>query len=121
MGNPEDELWLQELENPAIPFHKQEDEKEQPTAEKNESLYFQVNTSLANNQASGKDILKKRTSAAIQSSNIKEEPQSNTANGGSKCTTYSPREGAQTWPMSMQHNSASTAEPSMATPWKHST
>jgi hypothetical protein len=59
MGNPEDELWLQELENPAIPFHKQEDEEEQPTAEKNESLYFQVNTSLANNQASGKDILKK--------------------------------------------------------------
>ena len=59
MGNPEDELWLQELENPAIPFHKQEDEEEQPTAEKDESRYFQVNTSLATNQATGKDILKK--------------------------------------------------------------
>ena len=60
MANPEDELWLQELENPAIPFHKQEDKEEQPPAEKDESLYFQVNTSLATNQATGKDILLRR-------------------------------------------------------------
>ena len=60
MANIEDELWLQELEPPAIPFHKQEDKEAQPTAEKDESLYFQVNTSsLANNQANGRDILKK--------------------------------------------------------------
>jgi hypothetical protein len=59
MANTEDELWLQELEQPAIPFHKVEDNEAKTTPEKDESPYFQVNTSLANNQAEGTDILKK--------------------------------------------------------------
>jgi hypothetical protein len=58
-NNTEEELWLQELEQPAIPFHKVEDHEAQTTLEKDESQYFQVNTSLANTQAEGTDILKK--------------------------------------------------------------
>ena len=59
MANTEDELWLQDLEQPAIPFHKEEDNEAKTTPEKDESLYSQVNTSLANNQAVARDILKK--------------------------------------------------------------
>jgi hypothetical protein len=44
---------------PAIPFHKEEKQEAKTTLEKDKRQYFQVNTSLANNQAIGRDILKK--------------------------------------------------------------
>ena len=65
MAIAEEELWLQALEQPAIPFHKEETTEEKSTLEKDESLYFQVNTSLANNQANGRETSSRRTSVAI--------------------------------------------------------
>lgn len=60
-GRPEEEeLLIQELDQPAIPFHKETTKDEKTPNEKEDpSMYFYVNTSLSDQPAGRGDIRKK--------------------------------------------------------------